>query len=287
MYDTTYDQLYQDFLAGKQVEGIEELVVHLHEQRSASDRFADATNQLRGHKLFELICRDPYTAHSFKRPRGYPGDAGLIDMIYKVDPGETSDDFGTSLFDRTIACGASEAVRQRLNYARGMLAGAVANGESVCALACGYLREADPLIGQPLGRFTGVDLDGESLATVRENHGDTIETIEANVFNWLRIAPREGRSYDRVYSLGLTDYLNERQLLLFTKLAAGTLAPGGKLLLANFHDHRWSAYMEAAMDWYLIYRTEEDMARNATEAGLQHRIFRDSTGYILYCEMWK
>ena len=114
-----------------------------------------------------------------------------------------------------------------------------------------------------------------------------VSLLNQRSINWLRTAPREGRSYDLVYSLGLTDYLDARQLLVFTKLAANIVAEGGRLILANFHDHRWSAYMEAAMDWYLVYRTEEEMAQNAADAGLQHRIFRDATGYIIYCEMWR
>ncbi len=282
----TYDRLYEAFQSGRQVQGIEELVVHLHEARGDATAFHRATEALRNHKLFDLVRMDPYTDHSMQRPRGYPGDAELIDMIYRVAPASDPGAFGQSLFDRTIACGASEAVRQRLLFARQLLAETVGDGKSVCSLAGGHLREADGLAGKPLGTFTVVDQDAQSLSVVKQTHGAAIETIEANVFNWLRVAPREGRSYDLVYSLGLTDYLDARQLLVFTKLAAKIVAPGGRLILANFHDHRWSAYMEAAMDWYLVYRTEEDMARNASEVGLNHRIFRDATGYIIYCEMW-
>ena len=286
MTSTHYDQLYTEFLNGNQVQGIEELVVHLHDAREDGAAFPHATESLRNHKLFDLVRKDPYTDHSMQRPRGYPGDAELIDMIYRVEPKGEPDDFGRSIFDRTIACGASEAVRQRLKFARELLSIAVANGQSVCSLAGGHLREADGLAGQISERFTVVDQDAQSLSVVRDTHKEAIETIEAKVFKWQRTAPRDGRSYDLVYSLGLTDYLDARQLLTFTKLSAKIMAPGGKLVLANFHDHRWSAYMEAAMDWYLVYRTEADMAQNAKDAGLNHRIFRDATGYIIYCEMW-
>ena len=281
-----YDQIYKEFLNGNQVKGIEELVVRLHAAREDGAEFQQATEALRNHELFDLVRKDPYTNHSMQRPRGYPGDAELIDMIYRVEPKGELDDFGRSIFDRTIACGASEAVRQRLKFARELLSIAVNNGQSICSLAGGHLREADDLAGQVKAAFTVVDQDEQSLSVVRDTHGNSIEAIEANVFNWLRTAPRDGRRYDLVYSLGLTDYLDTRQLLTFTKLAAKIMAPGGKLVLANFHDHRWSAYMEAAMDWHLVYRTEADMAQNAKDAGLNHRIFRDATGYIIYCEMW-
>lgn len=281
-----YDRLHDEFVRGNQVEGIERLVVGLHEARSDSALFQSATQELRSHKLFELVRKDPYTEHSFRRPRGYPGDAELIDMIYDIAPSQGFDDFGMSLFSRTVACGACEAVRQRLKFAREMLADAAAQNKSICSLAGGHCREAEGLAGQLNGSFTIVDQDPQSLAVVRNTYGDAVETVEANVFNWLRTAPREGRRFDLVYSLGLTDYLDARQLLVFTKLAAKILAPGGRLILANFHDHRWSAYMEAAMDWHLIYRTEADMAQNAQEAELNYRLFRDETGYIIFCEMW-
>ena len=287
MLNAQFDRLYEEFVSGNQVKGIEELVVRLHEAREQGEPFLQATEALRNHRLFELVRKDPYTDHSMQRPRGYPGDAQLIDMIYRAVPAKQPCEFGQSLFNRTIACGASEAVRQRLGFARQLLASAVAVNKSICSLAGGHLREAEALAERGLGCFTVVDQDAESLAEVRDLHGAAIETVEANVFNWLRTAPREGRSYDLVYSLGLTDYLDARQLLVFTKLAANIVAQGGRLILANFHDHRWSAYMEAAMDWSLVYRTEEEMAQNAADAGLQHRIFRDATGYIIYCEMWR
>ncbi len=287
MLKLEYDQLYDEFARGNQVEGIEKLVMNLQEARGDSSLFESATQELRNHKLFELVRKDPYTDHSFQRPRGYPGDAELIDMIYDVSPSRDFGEFGMSLFDRTIACGASEAVRQRLKFASEMLKDAVAQNRSICSLAGGHCREADGLAAQTFNQFTVVDQDPKSLSVVRNKHGAAVETIEANVFNWLRTAPRMGRSFDLVYSLGLTDYLDARQLLVLTKLAASVLAPGGRLILANFHDHRWSAYMEAAMDWYLIYRNEADMAKNAQDAGLNHRIFRDATGYIIFCEMWK
>ena len=287
MFAASYDHLYRDFGAGRHVEGIDFLAALLGYLRKSDTEWPGAISDLRKHPLFEIILRDPYTAHSYARPRGYPGDAELIDMIYNQHPGGDVDLLGRELFDRTTAVSATEAVRQRLSMAREILQSAVADGKSICSLACGYLREAEPLAGQDLGRFTAVDLDRRSLDIVRGVHGQAIEIIEANVLNWLRTAAREGRRYDLVYSLGLTDYLTDRQLRLMTRLAAGILAPGGKLLLANFDEHPWAGYMEAAMDWQLIYRTDDDMASNAEAAGCNYRLFRDKTGHVVFCEMWR
>jgi extracellular factor (EF) 3-hydroxypalmitic acid methyl ester biosynthesis protein len=284
-YQDVLDYFNREFLIGNQVEAIENLVIVMDRYRNDSVAFSEFTQNLRSHRLFDLLRTDPYTDHSMRRPRGYPGDAVLIDMIYSREPGSQPTEFGRSLFDRTMACGASEAVRQRLEFARGWLRDAADEGKTVCSLAGGHMREADVLDDMARSHVTVVDQDEESLNLVSTTYGNSLEAIQGNVFNWLRTAPREGRSYDLVYSLGLTDYLDERQLLVFTRLASKIVAPGGRLILANFHDHRWSAYMEAAMDWHLVYRTEADMAKNADEAGLTSRIFRDETGYIIFCEM--
>jgi extracellular factor (EF) 3-hydroxypalmitic acid methyl ester biosynthesis protein len=250
--EAVFDQLYCDSEAGHHAAGVAFLASFLDYTRSTQASWAITKESLRAHPLFQLVQLDPYTAHSYRRPRGYPGDADLIEMIYSRIPPDEPDGVGMDLFQTTTAAGACEAVRQRLGFATELLTKAVADGRSVCSLACGHLKEADHLAGQAMGRFTAVDLDGASLARVRKLHGERIRTVEANAFKWLRAEARSGNRYDLVYSLGLTDYFDDRKLGLLTRLAADILAPGGRLIFANFLEHRWSAYMDACMDWRLI-----------------------------------
>jgi extracellular factor (EF) 3-hydroxypalmitic acid methyl ester biosynthesis protein len=125
-----------------------------------------------------------------------------------------------------------------------------------------------------------------SLAVVRANHGDTISTHEANVIHFLRGAAKRGETFDLIYTLGLTDYFDDRAMSLLHRLMKACLAPGGEIMVANFvPDHLAVGWMDAVMDWHLIYRTEADMERFATEIGMQARTFRDVTGSIVFCEM--
>jgi hypothetical protein len=65
------------------------------------------------------------------------------------------------------------------------------------------------------------------------------------------------------------------------------LKPGGKLLVANFAANFSDAgYMEAFMDWYLIYRSEKDMETMFDVLDKDHvrniRVFTDPLSAIVY-----
>jgi len=65
---------------------------------------------------------------------------------------------------------------------------------------------------------------------------------------------------DVVYSLGLFDYLEQRTAIEVVKYLYGCLAPGGLMLIGNFHPRNpYRALMEGAADWFLIHRTEDEL----------------------------
>ena len=47
-----------------------------------SDDWKSFVGACRSHRLRDLVHSDPFTNWSFSRPRGYPGDASLLDFIY-------------------------------------------------------------------------------------------------------------------------------------------------------------------------------------------------------------
>lgn len=245
-----------------------------------------ARNTLRQHKLHKTLMLDPFVAHAFDKPRGYAGDAGLIDLIYDQTPPEGTCDLGHQLFEVTTAFPVSRAVRERLSHASTTLARKINTGQSVLALACGHLREADGLVGEDLSRLVAVDQDPVSIARIRAVHGDAIATREANVLSYLRAAAREGERFDFIYTLGLTDYFDDRAMSLLHHLMNRCLNPGGSILIANFlPDHIAAGWMDAVMDWQLIYRDETELHGFAAEVEMESRTWRDSTQSIAWCEM--
>jgi extracellular factor (EF) 3-hydroxypalmitic acid methyl ester biosynthesis protein len=238
------------------------------------------------HPLHSALMEDPYLAHCFAKPRGYPGDAALIDILYDRTLPENASKRGADLFHVTTAFPAAEAVRLRREYAETLVTSAWQAGQRILVLACGHFREGDSLIGQDVSNIVAVDQDDLSLDVVRRSHGETITAIEANVFNYLRGAASRGEKFNLIYTLGLTDYLDERAMRFLHKLMNACLAPGGTILLANFLPyHIGTGWMDAVMDWQLIYRDEAELASYASEIGLRSKTWTDPTGCIAWCEM--
>ena len=280
-FDEMYDLLHLGEAGG---------VVHavsgfLHGVRSDCSRWPEMIAALRSHRLHRALLADPYLAHSFTRPRGYAGDAGLIDLIYDRVPPPGTTAPGARLFAVTTASMATEAVRQRAQHARTLVSAAHARDARVCVLACGHFREGDALAGRDLRRFTLVDQDEESLARAGALHGSA-RLEAANVFAFLRRAALAGERYDLVYTLGLTDYLDDRAMALLHRMIARVLAPDGRAVLANFRPGLLcTGWMEAVMDWQLIYRDETDLARFAPAAGLMATTWTDPIGQIAWSEL--
>lgn len=254
--------------------------------------WAETRASLLQHRLHTVLLEDPFCARSFTRPRGYPGDAGLIDIIYDKAAPVTTSPLGRELFNITVHFQAPEGVRQRRAHAQAMVTAAWAERKRILVLACGHFREGDELIGKDVSNITLVDQDTISLDVIRSNHGDqpTCHTAPAihtaNVFRYLRMAASRGDRFDLIYTLGLTDYLDDRAMQLLHRLVKTCLAPRGTFLLANFlPGHLGTGWMDAVMDWQLIYRDEAGLQGFADGVGLKSRTWRDVTNSIAFCEM--
>ena len=283
MYNTLFfDSVLGQLDAGNFNGGLHFLAGALLPESSSSS----AKPVLRDHLLHRVLLEDPYTARAFGKPRGYAGDAVLIDMIYDQQPPEETSPRGRDIFAVTTSFSVARAVRERRVFAAEMLEREWHAGKRICALACGHLREADGLVGHDLSNITAVDQDDLSLERVRNLHQGRIKLEAANVLQFLRRAARLGERFDHIYTLGLTDYFDDRAMRLLHALMVKCLNPGGTILVANFiRGHIASGWMDAVMDWHLIYRSETELRRFAQESGMQSRTWLDSTGSIAWCEM--
>jgi hypothetical protein len=249
----------------------------------------------RTHPLHGLLLQDPYTHRAFHKPRGYAGDAIMLDFIYQGVTPDGTTALGQAIFKETTSSSNARSVLAR----RDLLARRIdevaesVDRPAILSIACGHLREAQrarSVCQGVRGAFFALDQDAESLATVaREQSGNRVQTVHSSVAALLRgelpVPPLHF-----VYAAGLFDYLSDA---LAERLAARMfqmLAPGHSLLIGNFApDNPGPGYLEAFMDWQLVYRDEqqmENLARRIPGAAIASRsVFRDPYQNVVYLEL--
>lgn len=230
---------------------------------------AEAKNVAREHPISRYVLDCPFTRHSATRPRGYPGDAQLIDYIYRhpsAAPGEAqASDFGRNLLLHNVDSPAPAAVRARRHLMASYITDLVTRRPAahVMSVACGHARELEllaPRIARGIERFVAYDQDAASLAVASTYgaKGVPVKPVQGTILQLMQDRTLSG--FDLVFSAGLYDYLSERLVQKLTSNLFGRLNPGGKLIVANFlPDIRDAGYMEIFMDWRLIYRDERQI----------------------------
>ena len=166
----------------------------------------------REHRLQALLLQDPYTSRAFWKPRGYAGDAEMLDYIYMRTPPTDTTELGRALFQATTVSPNACSVVARRNLLAQKIdeISATRPHARVLSLACGHLREAQlsaAVTEKRLGELVAVDQDALSLEVVRQ---ETLAatTVHASVN---RIIRREiaFADFDLVYAAGLFGYLTD------------------------------------------------------------------------------
>jgi extracellular factor (EF) 3-hydroxypalmitic acid methyl ester biosynthesis protein len=243
--------------------------------------------------------QDPFIARSVMKPRGYAGDAVLLDFIYYGLPAEFGvSDLGRSIFHCTAgASGSAVAVRERKNLLSGLVDAAAtrARDASILSVACGHLREAEDnehFRAGTIAQYVALDQDAVSLESVAHRFaGTNVRPVQSSVRDILT-KPVEHGPYDLIYAAGLYDYLGQPVARQLTERLFDGLKPGGELFVANFaHGFATHAFMQAYMDWRLICRDEDALrdlvATIAPTRIASHRTFRGDNGYVNYLSVFK
>ncbi|WP_246694673.1 class I SAM-dependent methyltransferase [Methylobacterium sp. WL6] len=255
----------------------------------------------RTHAVASLMHECPFTRHSYQRPRGYAGDAGLIDFVYRHPAAraaqEAATEAGRTVMAFTVNVTACEAVRERRSILAAKIDEAAARRRSptILSLACGHLREVELSIALNegrVGRLLALDQDAESLAVAGEYRGSVshaIEVQQATVRQILAGRTDLGR-FDLIYAAGLYDYLDARVAARLTRVLFDHLNGGGRLVIPNFlWGVREEAYMEVFMDWYLLYRTSaeiQDFTDEIAPAAIRSKRYsEDAASTIGYLEI--
>jgi hypothetical protein len=247
------------------------------------------------HPISRLLHQDPFTYRAFAKPRGYAGDAVMMDYIYGLgEAGEAARNatpLGRAILQYMDTRPSARGVRHRRRLIAGLI-DRVAEREDarVLAVAAGHLREvecSDAVQNGRLRQFVAFDQDEASLAVVARDYAHLgIQTMAGSVRQIVSGKARPGQ-YDFVYAAGLFDYLGGPVATALTCRMFDMTRPGGLMLIPNFLTGvRDVGYMEAFMDWHLIYRNRADMMALAAalprSAVADCQVFDDRDDAITY-----
>lgn len=137
----------------------------------------------------------------------------------------------------------------------------------ILSIAAGHLREIElsqAAAAGRLGRFLAIDQDAASLQVIRDSYGNLgVEALEMSVKSLIKGRDFAGE-FDLVYAAGLFDYLAEPIARRLVESMFAALRPGGAMMYANFLPNIEDVgYMESMMDWWLLYRSEQELTRLA------------------------
>lgn len=252
-------------------------------------------------RIGAFVYQDPFTYRAFCKPRGYAGDALMMDYVYDIHGGREviaqASAIGAGICRTIQSRTAGQSVRRRRERLAQLIdESADARPQPhVLAVAAGHLREAElsrALASGRVGRLVALDADAESLREVATRYAAfSVDTVHASVRHLLARKLDLGR-FDLVYAAGLYDYLNDSTAAALTARLLELTNPGGRLVVPNFAPCCADrGYMESFMAWDLVYRDEFDLSnlvnRMPSDDVAGYDITRDTTGAIVYLTIEK
>jgi len=255
------------------------------------------------------IYKSPVMKMAYDKPRGYPGDYKLFEIIYQNKPLSENKDIGyyfdKYLLDNTYTM----AVRTRKNKMKNILQDFIENTHlssiRLLNIACGPSREIRELLSDPLLCskkkiiFTGLDNDKEALELSKSNLSNLPSNIELKFLNEnvLDIF-RDNKYYDIIgkqdiiYILGLTEYLPDRIFKRLIHFLSQLLNDKGMLVI-TYKDKDIlfpSLPPDWFCDWAFIKRSKDDLISVADSLGSDKysvKIEREGSGCIFFLILTK
>lgn len=238
------------------------------------------------------------------KPRGFAGDYMILNAIYENVPKVGG--VGGYLDRYFLKSDLARAVRSRLDCVQKFLVRETldrAELMSILDVASGPGREFTSVFSGRVDsakamrtKFIAlkcIDIDQEALDHLRDRvDADAKDAIDVSChrYNALRMSSVKANlqnfgECDMIYSVGLCDYIPDRQMIAILSGWRGSVNPHGIVYVAFKDVTRYRpAQNQWLVDWHFFPRVEADCRRLFTAAGYDAdalEMFRDETGVIM------
>lgn len=254
--------------------------------------------------LGDLIYLCPFSERSNSKPLGYAGDFEMMNLVYR------GENLGSSLFAKCLfrymtTTSAALAVKNRSFYLKDTITKTLNERKNstskILSVASGPAREVQLIIPSNDYDFSKIefhllDQDLTSLKHAQRKIKELLVKHPKDVkITYLNKSIKrvivEGlseSSYDLIYSAGLFDYFSDTVAQMAAKRLLDALKPGGRLIIGNFNiSNPNQFYMDMALDWNLIYRSEADLVKLFDQPGCTLHIEREPENVNLFCVITK
>jgi hypothetical protein len=234
--------------------------------------------------LARLYAEAGSWGHSLGKPYGYPGDFGILELVYdhaahrdtRAPWAALVDVWGTHTELPRAVAARKDVLRAWIErYLDDCPADAPAR---LLSIASGAAREIRELSMRHLerGRITLVDTDARALAFAASSLCSLprpldIEIVVGDAIRGAGLENVKARApFDVIYALGLFDYLPEALVVRVMKRFASMLESDGRFLFCLKDARRYDAFFyDWFFDWCFVPRTVEDGGALAAQAGLE------------------
>ena len=143
----TLDQVFDSFSTAPSPDTIDWLAKRLGEifdLAVADDHLLVFKAICKSHPLTQLVLEDPYARRAMEKPRGYAGDAVMLDYIYRPQPISASA-VGLAMHRATTGLSSAKSILWRRDYVAKQITSAMerVSPTQILAVASGHMRELD------------------------------------------------------------------------------------------------------------------------------------------------
>lgn len=160
--------------------------------QSSNDEWLEIKSFCLAHPIRALLHQDPYTRRAYEKPRGYAGDAVMLDYVYEGTPPNGTSTLGYQVFSGTtgLSNGLSVIARRDLLSQQIDELASKKQRPRIMSFACGHLREAQcaqAVAAGAIGALYAIDQDQESLDVVKREQGLCgVTAIHGSVISLIR-----------------------------------------------------------------------------------------------------